>query len=667
MKKTLILSALAAAAMAVSCNKTIEVATPGLVHFKLTAQTPQTKTSIVDMGDGGYMPVWHENDKIGILFSIPEGLQEAKELRNDAVFVADASADGSTAEFSGVAEVDDCEAQTIYAYYPSTAGQKIYKNGSIGLDIPAEQHPVFVRDNYSFDPTSDLLVAKPHTCLVVDHEAVSNDDMLFTRVSCVVKFAFNAESGSKAYQQHVKSVKLTTEGAHISARVAVDPKTCQVTACNSKTGSTTVTLLPTDDCYAMVSANGGNCLFASVAPVTVKENARIVIEVETDNYTITKTLDTHAAIEFPVGGIFVFNLNITDDECISNEGGGNTKTVSFDNLGYGSWGKTGNFSGTDFASVSQTKDGVVFDYIRNGGSIYANTSAIRFYKSNELKFTAPSGYVITSVEFDGLNWKADATTDVKTCTSTTSGLSWAGSASSVTFTRPSDASSYTTLSSVTVALQEEEGETGGSTEPVTSVSLDKTSASLTVGGSVTLQATVNPETATNKNVTWSSDNTAVATVVDGVVTAVAAGNATITVTTVDGGFKASCGVTVTAPTTVVKTYTATITAASITKAGSGSGYALYNGTRDITAVAADGSTTTVSLASVSVMPGTGENSGKIQFQASKGTLSGENWGTITGIDADDALTVEYSGGTFSVKKTTSGAGYYDSIVVTFTK
>ena len=63
---------------------------------------------------------------------------------------------------------------------------------------------------------------------------------------------------------------------------------------------------------------------------------------------------------------------------------------------------------------------------------------------------------------------------------------------------------------------------------VTSVALDKASLALVEGDTATLTATVKPDNATDKTVTWSSDNTAVATVADGVVTAVAEGNAKIT-------------------------------------------------------------------------------------------------------------------------------------------
>ena len=81
--------------------------------------------------------------------------------------------------------------------------------------------------------------------------------------------------------------------------------------------------------------------------------------------------------------------------------------------------------------------------------------------------------------------------------------------------------------------------------PVQSVSLDKTSLELTEGGTGTLIATVEPNNATNKNVTWSTSNASIATVdANGLVTAVSAGTATITVTTEDGSFTANCTVTV---------------------------------------------------------------------------------------------------------------------------
>lgn len=79
---------------------------------------------------------------------------------------------------------------------------------------------------------------------------------------------------------------------------------------------------------------------------------------------------------------------------------------------------------------------------------------------------------------------------------------------------------------------------------VTGVSLDKAALNLAAGGISKLIATVLPEGSANKNVTWATDNAAVATVEGGYVTAIGAGTANISVTTVEGGYNAVCVVTV---------------------------------------------------------------------------------------------------------------------------
>ena len=77
---------------------------------------------------------------------------------------------------------------------------------------------------------------------------------------------------------------------------------------------------------------------------------------------------------------------------------------------------------------------------------------------------------------------------------------------------------------------------------VSGITLDQTAATLTEGETLTLTATVSPDDATDKTVTWETSDAAIATVVDGVVTAVAPGTATITATA--GDCTATCVVTV---------------------------------------------------------------------------------------------------------------------------
>lgn len=82
--------------------------------------------------------------------------------------------------------------------------------------------------------------------------------------------------------------------------------------------------------------------------------------------------------------------------------------------------------------------------------------------------------------------------------------------------------------------------------PVTGIALNKKEITLEVGGSETLTATITPENATNKEVTWASDDTGIATVDgNGKVTAIAAGNTVIKATAVsDAAITTSCAVTV---------------------------------------------------------------------------------------------------------------------------
>lgn len=85
--------------------------------------------------------------------------------------------------------------------------------------------------------------------------------------------------------------------------------------------------------------------------------------------------------------------------------------------------------------------------------------------------------------------------------------------------------------------------------PAKSITLDRTDANLAPGETLQLTATILPTNATNKNITWKSDNPGVATVsANGIVTAKTKGSATITATTTDGtNLSANCQLTVKIP------------------------------------------------------------------------------------------------------------------------
>ena len=122
------------------------------------------------------------------------------------------------------------------------------------------------------------------------------------------------------------------------------------------------------------------------------------------------------------------------------------------------------------------------------------------------------------------------------------------------------------------------------TEPVEleGITLNKSSLNMETGNTETLTVTYTPADATNKTVSWSTSNSSVATVTNGVVTAVSAGTAVVTATSaVDSGITASCTVTVTAAQTVDYILTDTLEAGQeylIANGNSGSVFLVSNDT-----------------------------------------------------------------------------------------
>ena len=164
-----------------------------------------------------------------------------------------------------------------------------------------------------------------------------------------------------------------------------------------------------------------------------------------------------------------------------------------------------------------------------------------------LEVGAESTLIATVTPTTATNKKVTWSSDKPNIVAVANGLVTAVAAGAATITVTASADN-TKTDTVTVTVTE-------SIVAVTGVNLDKEELSLEVGAESTLIATVTPTTATNKEVTWSSDKPNIATVDNGLVTAVAAGTATITVTTSADNTKTD---------TVTVTVTSTLTEFSIT-------------------------------------------------------------------------------------------------------
>ena len=184
---------------------------------------------------------------------------------------------------------------------------------------------------------------------------------------------------------------------------------------------------------------------------------------------------------------------------------------------------------------------------------YKGTSGVKLSSSSksgaiELTLSNTCNQNISKVVFKTVKYKSEASTLTFYAGSSTLDTIAAGSDFSHTFTTPQSVSTLKIASSKRAYISEiiisiSSGETTDPT-PVT-ISLNKTELSLQAGATETLTATV---TGSTESVTWSSSATSVASVDNtGKVTAIAAGDATITAAI--GDVKATCAVTVTAATT----------------------------------------------------------------------------------------------------------------------
>lgn len=157
-------------------------------------------------------------------------------------------------------------------------------------------------------------------------------------------------------------------------------------------------------------------------------------------------------------------------------------------------------------------------------------------QSQTVKFTTTADWSTNVVDVKSSNWLSVQPTGGKAGT-----VTMTVTAQPNTDTKDREAS--VTITCGTVSQKFTVKQAGVPTVDVTSVTLDKTALDLVEGEDATLTATVAPDNATDKTVTWSTSDASIATVADGKVTAVKEGQATITAKA--GDKSATCVVTVT--------------------------------------------------------------------------------------------------------------------------
>lgn len=359
----------------------------------------------------------------------------------------------------------------------------------------------------------------------------SNEDVVITIGATenslyIQSYTIGYSSGSSSSTVAVTGVTLT-------------PSTLDLDLNGTKTGTLTPTVAPTNATNKNVTWSSSNEAVATVSngEVTAVKTGSATITVQTEDGKKTATCKvtvTDSSSSGESGGSTSDTLTIlTSIDSIDSSAKyvlGNS-SVGFHSSGTSSWGKTSEYSTGSCLKYTLTKNGTTFTAKTTvGGTEYYLTVPT----SNDFKMATTSSDLILGT-----------TTTVKS-----------GETAAYAVTNSSTKTRHIRING-TSGLRSYDGTTGTiayfykvpSTEtiPVTGVTLDPTTLALDVTGTKTgtLTAAVEPTNATNKNVTWSSSNETVATVSNGVVTAVAAGTATITVKTNDGGYTATCEVTVT--------------------------------------------------------------------------------------------------------------------------
>ena len=350
------------------------------------------------------------------------------------------SADAETAKFSVPGDFKGTAAGTyvFYGAYPASVcsdGTDFKDAPSLTVTIPESQTPAA----NSFDSAADFMLGTSvSTYTGIPKEAVS---MNWDRMVAHAQLTFKTLNGFTAGET-ISQVELTADSeADMVGKHYIHLDTKNVT----KPGNTVANALTINGTNLSVDETGTFVAWASFLPCTVKS---LTVVVTTNKATYTREIAScELVFKKNAMNTLAINMSEADRKLISQ-----SLNVNFPDLGYKSWGENASFSGTTKAVVSQTVSNVRLEYKRNGSNLYANTTAIRFYKSNTLTFVSTDGYYITDIQWTGSNYKNDVTTNVGTCSSSNKALSWTGNAETVTFTRPNNATDYITLSSVTVSL-----------------------------------------------------------------------------------------------------------------------------------------------------------------------------------------------------------------------
>ncbi len=516
-----------------------------VVTFGVEVDDFSTKTNIVpDANEVTFATEWVSQDKIGVHYETDQLTEDEEGFVSGTNVCATYNGGSFSAAFPVYKG-----AWSYNAYYP-------YQNTElvVGESVSIPFGSARVQNGNKLNPAYDIMYGTVKDGTYLTNADAGKDDngdaIKFTMQKSTALLYFHL-TGS--YSGSVESATLTVEGADLCA------PTVNLTTSGDYTGWLDIPEDTGEKTISLSFEEGTNpsadnlVLWFNIMPDTF---TKLTLVVETEGKVLTLVNST--STNYVAGKIYKISGNATSLwkdkvtrtiqwEAPSDWNGVSSSTITFsdDRYGYTVTGSKSN-AGTNPTVVTPTENNSYAKDCR----IYAGGTVTVSNNNN------PITSIIFNLSTQGLKRLAPITASVGTISDQQSGdktVVWSGYSTSVTFsvgdkaTYGSDSNSNGQLCFDSIdAIYIGDAPTVINVE---TVSLSQSNATMVVGDKLTLTATVTPSAADNKTVVWSSENTGVATVENGVVTAISAGTVTITATTVDGAKTASCAITVTNPET----------------------------------------------------------------------------------------------------------------------
>lgn len=271
------------------------------LHFIVnTAENAVVKSFLDNNLDGTYTPMWSKGDKLAIFVGETTNVTKATGVLTNA-------AQGTTASFGGTITGIPTEG-TFKSFAPSSAFERGYSDGTIGINLASMQKP----SSLTIDQSCDILVAKEAGYTADARDKVTVNDLFFKRMFSVVKVALNGPAALNG--EKVQKFSLTApEGTVLTGRAAINLSTATVEKWTIS--NNTVSATYSEDAPFFGGTELENEVWLVVNPGTIASGAKVTFAGETAGYTFSKEVTLSKDLVFPESQLAVINLTLADENC----------------------------------------------------------------------------------------------------------------------------------------------------------------------------------------------------------------------------------------------------------------------------------------------------------------------------------------------------------------